>query len=78
MTELLVILAKFMPEEILIDQLKEALEGYKTGDKASKDKLAYTCILIATRFGTEEKDPMALAKEMSENRQLVNAFRQKS
>ena len=78
MTELLVIMAKMLPEEIIIDQLREALEGYKTGDKASKDKLAYTCILIATRFGSEEKDAMEMAKEMSENRQLISAFRQKS
>lgn len=78
MTELLVIMAKLMPEEVLIDHLKEAIDEYKTGDKGSKDKLAYICILIATRFGSEGKDPMEMAKELSENRQLVNAFRQKS
>lgn len=64
MKELLIILSKSMPEEMLMQELKEATESYITDqNKESKSKLSMFCMMVACRFSTEQHDSHELITE---------------
>lgn len=79
MHELMILIAKEMPEEILIDKMEEAFNQYRGGqtDEAKKSLALYSHML-ALRLGTEGRDSIDVIKEFNNNHQLIRAFDQKS
>lgn len=67
-TELILAMSKFMPEEVLLDQLKSAIAEYETKkDKRAKDTLITSLILTTTRFATEGRSVESIAKDIEKN-----------
>ncbi len=65
MKELMILAAKLLPEDSLLDDLIEAATNYKADKtKENRSKLGMFSILISTRFATEGKDAMDVIGEM--------------
>jgi hypothetical protein len=63
MQELLIILAKTMSEDMLINELEKAILEYKAiKTKEAKKNLSMTCMLALTKFSTENHDMESVLK----------------
>lgn len=79
MKELMILLAKEMPVEILIEKLKEAIHDFENGGgDDAKRQLAFYCYMVSMRFMTEKQDTADTIQEFKSSEQLLAAFRQKS
>jgi len=58
MKELLIILAKAMPEEMIIEKIIEHAVKYKDGDKEQRHHLEVACQLLLTKSTFEGKEAM--------------------
>lgn len=69
-------MAKFMPEDMLIEQLEQALSNYKNKkSEEAKHGLQVALMLITTRLFTEDKTVEELSKDINrqtEARDLYN------
>lgn len=75
MQSLLLLLAKEMPEENLLEKLSEAIEAHKIAPtEKTKESLAFYCSLMATRFATEGRDTFDVIKEFEQRKDLIKAF----
>jgi hypothetical protein len=71
MQDLLLLFAKVMPEEMIIEQIEESLTEYKiTRTDEAKKKLTMYCMLMATKSGTEGKDIEQITHELGEVRRI--------
>lgn len=78
MKELLIILAKTMSEDMLINKLEEAILEYKAiKTKESKKNLSMTCILALTKFSTENRDMESVLKEYKQQSETLRMFKNK-
>lgn len=65
--DLMLILGAAIPEEIIIDQLSEALTQHKiTPSKDSKERLEMYCMLLLSKTATEKHGLEKIMKETSE------------
>jgi hypothetical protein len=75
MHELMIFLAKEMPEDALIDQLSEAMAKYKADPtKENKSFLGSICMLMTIRLGSEGTDTMALIEKTAKSKQLLSVL----
>jgi hypothetical protein len=74
MTELIMMMAKLLPEKELIDELEKYLIDYKADpSKENKDKLTLNCMMVAGRFATEGKGTEEVVSGIAENRRILKA-----
>lgn len=67
MQELVLLFAQIIPEEILLEEIEQALIEFKvTASEDSKNKLAMYCMFFCTKVGTKGKDITEMSKQMSE------------
>lgn len=66
MKELIVLLAKAIPEEKILSDMKEALINYQvSGSDDDKKSLEIQCMLFSTKSSLGDKDPMEMIDELN-------------
>lgn len=79
MEQLFIMAAKVMPEEMMIKELSEALENYKSlHDEASKRKLTMYLMLLSTKFMSEGKDMLETMQDHDKFKRMVELFEDKN
>lgn len=70
-------IAKFMPEEKIIDDLSEAIQNYKIlQNPETKNKVFMEIMLLAAKWGTEKKDLVEVLKDFDKRKRSFEMFQE--
>ena len=76
--ELMILLAKNMPEENILEVLESELKEYRlTKNPEIKRKIATSAMLILTKFGTEGRSDMDVIKDFREKESAIKVMSNK-
>lgn len=75
MEEIMILYAKLIPEEQLLDDIHESLTAYKIAQTPeTKKKFVMNLVLCSTKFITEEKSLEETLKKFKETQAAKNLF----
>jgi len=75
MKDLMLLLAKEMPEDMLVKELMKAVNEYSENpNEDTKRSLAMFAMMISLRFSTEDKGTLEIIEDMNKAEKLHNVF----
>lgn len=75
MNELMIMYAKTVPEEFLINDLEESLTSYKINrNEETKERLKCSLLVLTTRLITEKRSTESTMKQFKERMDALKLF----